>query len=101
MPSLTYHVELPLGMDHCGDGKCGETARAEGQVGVDDGPVLVVPRGSSGVERRPVEPEEYSSCITNGFRNLYLVPVVVTLAGMMTDWLLYKFSSVNGEIDSN
>ena len=46
-------------VEESGEREGGEAAGGEGDVGVDDAAVLVIPRGSAGVEGRPVQPEEH------------------------------------------
>ena len=55
---LTDHVELALVVDDGGDGEGDDHAGGQGQVGIDDRPVLVIPRGKGAVEARPVHPQE-------------------------------------------
>ena len=54
-----HHVELLMFVEESGEREGGEAAGGEGDVGVDDAAVLVIPRGSAGVEGRPVQPEEH------------------------------------------
>ena len=54
-----HHVQLPLLLEQAGDGHAGEHSGGQGEVGVDDGPVLPVPVVRQGrVEAGPEHPQE-------------------------------------------
>ena len=62
----THHVELGLATDEGGHGEGDEAAGGEGQVRVDDGPVLVIAGSQGAVEARPVHPQEDGACRHTG-----------------------------------
>ena len=59
---VTHHVKLALVVEERGEHEGGDATRGKGQVGVNDGPVLVITRGQGSVETGPVNPQKHSTC---------------------------------------
>lgn len=57
-PVSAYHIKLLMLGQEGREGEGGEAAGDEGDVGVDDTAVLVIPCGGARVEGRPVQPQE-------------------------------------------